>query len=158
VTSWIWVRKIELEDGRGISYSEYSNHGIRVDCDRNNAPGGYTTDIRSQLDEITLADILGSPAIEESVEDKKLKEKRSWENRFYRILITESAHLIWKIRCNRVIQNEGELATANEVRNKWLAAINIRLELDRKMTNPKYEKKALKKEPGSRHLERCAQK
>jgi len=98
-----------------------------------------------ELDEITLADILGSPAIEESVEDKKLKEKRSWENRFYRILITESAHLIWKIRCKRVIQNEGELVTANEVRNKWLAAINVRIELDRKMTNPKYEKKALKK-------------
>jgi len=98
-----------------------------------------------ELNEITVADILGSPAIKEDTDDKKLKEKRSWENRFYRILITESAHLIWKIRCERVIRNEGELTTANEVRSKWLAAVNLRLELDRKMTNPKYEKKALNK-------------
>ena len=44
-----------------------------------------------------------------------------------------------------MIRNEGELTTANEVRSKWLAAVNLRLELDRKMTNPKYEKKALNK-------------
>ena len=98
-----------------------------------------------ELNEITVADILESPAIKEDTDDKKLKEKRSWENRFYRILITESAHLIWKIRCERVIRNEGELTTTNEVRSKWLAAVNLRLELDRKMTNPKYKKKALNK-------------
>jgi len=105
------------------------------------------------LGEITVTDILGSSAIKEDVGDKQLKESQSWENRFYRILITKSAHLIWKIRCERVIRNEGELATANEVQSKWLAAMNLRPELDRKMKNQKYETKALKKNP-----ERCAEK
>lgn len=65
--------------------------------------------------------------------------------RLYSILMTETAHLVWKMRCERVINNEGKEHTKAEARNRLYAAINKRLELDREMTNPRYERKALKK-------------
>ncbi|KAJ6524024.1 hypothetical protein B0H19DRAFT_972430 [Mycena capillaripes] len=55
--------------------------------------------------------------------------------RLYRILITESVYLIWKFRCECVIQRDGEPPTANEVHNRWVYTINERLEIDRNPTN-----------------------
>ncbi|KAJ6536923.1 hypothetical protein B0H19DRAFT_867426, partial [Mycena capillaripes] len=51
------------------------------------------------------------------------------------ILITESIYLIWKLRCECVIQRNGEPPTANEVHNRWVYTINERLEIDRNLTN-----------------------
>ncbi|KAH9929188.1 uncharacterized protein B0H18DRAFT_1093996 [Fomitopsis serialis] len=66
--------------------------------------------------------------------------------RLYRILVSEAAYLIWKLRNARVIQSNGEHhSSKNEITNKWLNAINERLTIDCKMTNnKKYGKKALK--------------
>ncbi|KAH9941472.1 ribonuclease H-like domain-containing protein [Amylocystis lapponica] len=51
--------------------------------------------------------------------------------RLYRILVSESAHLIWKLRCERVIGHDNQkLHSQDEIRNKWLAVINDRLGLD----------------------------
>ncbi|OJT14670.1 Transposon TX1 uncharacterized 149 kDa protein [Trametes pubescens] len=60
------------------------------------------------------------------------------------ILCSESVYLIWKLRCQRVIQNEGREFTTNEVVNAWYAALNKRLDLDRKSANPRFGKRALK--------------
>ncbi|KAJ7352012.1 hypothetical protein DFH08DRAFT_693556, partial [Mycena albidolilacea] len=66
------------------------------------------------------------------------------EARLYRILMAESAHLIWKIRCDRVMQKNGAHPTEIEVHNKWVLAMNNRLKLDCQMTDDrKYEKKAV---------------
>ncbi|PBK83350.1 hypothetical protein ARMGADRAFT_945005, partial [Armillaria gallica] len=70
--------------------------------------------------------------------------------RFYRILIMETAHLIWKIRCQCHIQrgddNPAEWHTNEEVQNMWMDAMNRRLTIDHLLTNRhKYDKKALKK-------------
>jgi len=65
--------------------------------------------------------------------------------RLYRILIAGSAYLIWKMRCERVIQNENQPLTAREVHNKWVKDMDLWLEIDCQMTNPKFEKKALRK-------------
>jgi hypothetical protein len=46
-----------------------------------------------------------------------------------RILITESAHLIWVIRCERVIQ--GRNHTDREIATRWLHIINRRLTEDK---------------------------
>ncbi|KAF9505408.1 hypothetical protein BS47DRAFT_1434309 [Hydnum rufescens UP504] len=71
----------------------------------------------------------------------------SGDNRLFRILITESAHLIWKLRCERRIikQDNPELShTEYEVHNRWLHTINSRLALDKLMTNTtKFKKNAL---------------
>ncbi|KAF7325075.1 hypothetical protein MKEN_00550200 [Mycena kentingensis (nom. inval.)] len=65
--------------------------------------------------------------------------------RLLRILLSESAFLAWKLRCERVIQSKGEASNA-EIRNRWLKAINSRLEMDCALTNTtKYGKKALRK-------------
>ncbi|KDQ31790.1 hypothetical protein PLEOSDRAFT_1034649 [Pleurotus ostreatus PC15] len=56
-------------------------------------------------------------------------------DRLWRILVSESAYLIWKLRCERVIQNDNTPFTTQEVNNRWVATINARLDLDREMTN-----------------------
>ncbi|KAI0753370.1 hypothetical protein C8Q80DRAFT_1097549, partial [Daedaleopsis nitida] len=46
------------------------------------------------------------------------------------ILATESAYLIWKLRCERVIQNEGCEFSIREVTNRWYSTMDQRLSLD----------------------------
>jgi len=65
-------------------------------------------------------------------------------NRLWRILISKSAHLIWKLRCERVIRNENTPYTSEEIRNKWYKMMDERLETDCRMTMPRYGKKGLK--------------
>jgi exonuclease III len=66
--------------------------------------------------------------------------------RAYRILISESTHLIWRLRCTRVHEGkpEEEWPKDPEIHNRWLATINARLTLDRSSTSKKYGKKATK--------------
>ncbi|KAJ7820510.1 hypothetical protein B0H14DRAFT_2371987, partial [Mycena olivaceomarginata] len=63
-----------------------------------------------------------------------------YDARLYRIIVSESAYLIWKFRNERDIQNES--APPIEIHNRWEQAINNRLEFDCRSTNPKYGKKA----------------
>jgi len=62
-------------------------------------------------------------------------------NCLWRILVSESAHLIWKLRCKRVIRNENTPFTEEEIRNRWYKMLDIHLETDCYMTKPSYEKK-----------------
>ena len=70
------------------------------------------------------------------------------KDRLYRILISESAYLIWKLRCERRISNEDDpekYHSETEIHNRWVATVNNRLNMDKLMTNKKkYGKKALK--------------
>ncbi|KAJ7252019.1 hypothetical protein C8J57DRAFT_1238360 [Mycena rebaudengoi] len=53
-------------------------------------------------------------------------------DRLFKILITESAHEMWCLRCTRVITNGGDPAkfpTEQEIHNKWLYRINLRLHM-----------------------------
>lgn len=59
------------------------------------------------------------------------------EQRLLKILISETAWLVWKLRCERVIGHEDDQGwehTQNEVRNRWLHSINSRLTIDRVTT------------------------
>ncbi|KAI1787033.1 hypothetical protein LXA43DRAFT_896822 [Ganoderma leucocontextum] len=47
------------------------------------------------------------------------------------VLATESLHLIWKMRCERVIQNDGEPFSRAEVRNRWYSTIEHRFAMER---------------------------
>ncbi|KAJ7921989.1 hypothetical protein B0H13DRAFT_1604036 [Mycena leptocephala] len=55
--------------------------------------------------------------------------------RLYRILMSESAYLIWKLRNDRVISRDGEPTTEDEITNKWKFAMNQRLQVDRTLAN-----------------------
>jgi ribonuclease HI len=77
-----------------------------------------------------------------SWQSKKFKDPG--EERLYKILITESAHLIWKLRNERVIGGDGPAPLA-KIMNGWLKTVNNRLAIDCAMTNTKkYGRKALK--------------
>ncbi|PBK82299.1 hypothetical protein ARMGADRAFT_946869 [Armillaria gallica] len=70
--------------------------------------------------------------------------------RLFRIMISESAHLIWKLQCERRIVNSDDpekWPTDNEITGHWVHMIKQRLTLDRLANNPrKYGKRAIKKE------------
>ncbi|KAJ7234092.1 hypothetical protein C8J57DRAFT_1090027 [Mycena rebaudengoi] len=53
----------------------------------------------------------------------------------YCILMTESAHLIWKLRYESVIGNDGVAPTINKVHNRWLHMINERIKIDISLTS-----------------------
>jgi hypothetical protein len=55
------------------------------------------------------------------------------------VLVTESAHLIWKLRCDRVLSNK-QLSTLH---NKWVTLINSRLRFDQLSTDTLYGNCAL---------------
>ncbi|KAL1684243.1 hypothetical protein EV122DRAFT_200428 [Schizophyllum commune] len=63
--------------------------------------------------------------------------------RLWTIIESESAHLIWKMRCERVIQNGGANFSSQEVENRWNSTMTQRLEMDRRLTYSRYGKKAL---------------
>jgi ribonuclease HI len=65
------------------------------------------------------------------------------KNRLYRILMSESAHLIWILRCERRIRDEDHSERA--IYNRWDRKINDRMRVDCLLTNEYlFEKKALK--------------
>ena len=69
--------------------------------------------------------------------------------RLWRILVTESAHLIWRMRCERVIGHEGEARwrhTEKAVTTQWLRVMNDRMRQDITRTNPRFGRMALSTE------------
>ncbi|KAG1794080.1 hypothetical protein EV424DRAFT_1475545 [Suillus variegatus] len=62
----------------------------------------------------------------------------------------ESAHLIWKLRCERVIKYEGKhekFHSETEVYNRWVHTMNTRLKFNQLLTDlSRYGNKALKSE------------
>lgn len=68
--------------------------------------------------------------------------------RLWRILVSESAHLVWRLRCERVIGQAGVPGwqhSADGVTARWLAAIQVRLRHDVEGTRKKYGRLALKR-------------
>ena len=88
----------------------------------------------------TLGVVLASAALKFQHRDH---EKEVGDTRLYRILMSESAYLIWKIRCERVIREE--TATPAEVCRRWEHMISSRIDLDKNMSSSKYGRKALDK-------------
>ncbi|KAF9494448.1 RnaseH-domain-containing protein [Pleurotus eryngii] len=65
------------------------------------------------------------------------------------IIISEFAHLIWKLRCERCIEyedNADKFHSPLEIKRRWLGTMNRRLALDCTLTNShKYGKRAINK-------------
>lgn len=87
---------------------------------------------------MTLESILACGAFE--------LDKKQAKSRLFRILVSESAYLIWKLRCERRIEFKDEREhTPLAVERRWRATLIRRLVLDREMTHHRFEKKALKR-------------
>ncbi|KAH9848340.1 hypothetical protein C2E23DRAFT_871291 [Lenzites betulinus] len=96
-----------------------------------------------QLPQLSLGMVLGAPAYQ-------LPAKRPGTppagQRLARIVITESAYLIWRLRNQRVIGGPGgepTLPSRAAVKTMWLAVINKRFLMDRLLTAPRLGKSAV---------------
>ncbi|EIW58191.1 uncharacterized protein TRAVEDRAFT_124712, partial [Trametes versicolor FP-101664 SS1] len=75
--------------------------------------------------------------------------KNQGADRLLRIVVAETAHLIWKVRCERVIERENTVErwhTQKELRLRWLAAMNLRLKRDIALTHKRWKKARLPRE------------
>ena len=103
--------------------------------------------------EITLGIILGCGAISIPKEPNQVNDEREIRTQTYRqrgarrllqILISEAAHLIWVLRCERVIQNTEHIHSESEIETRWLKAINTRLTEDKlKASKIKRDKRSI---------------
>ncbi|KAJ7896822.1 hypothetical protein B0H13DRAFT_2234446 [Mycena leptocephala] len=57
------------------------------------------------------------------------------DNKLYRILVSESMYLIWKIQCDSVIGRGGESLSETEIHNRWISLMNEHLTIDRLLTD-----------------------
>ncbi|KAJ6554635.1 hypothetical protein B0H19DRAFT_1210904 [Mycena capillaripes] len=63
-------------------------------------------------------------------------------NRLFKIIASESAFLIWKIRCERV--TSGKFQSIEQIHNRWVATLNKRLKIDQLLTDrSRYGSRAL---------------
>ncbi|TFK86289.1 RnaseH-domain-containing protein [Polyporus arcularius HHB13444] len=94
------------------------------------------------LPTLSLGVVLGAAALTFAA---KAKKATPGLDRLFAIMVTESAYLIWKLRCERVIdlgEDRERWHTAAETENRWFAVMNRRLTLDRALTSARFGKKA----------------
>ncbi|KAF8142391.1 hypothetical protein K438DRAFT_1635614 [Mycena galopus ATCC 62051] len=82
--------------------------------------------------ELSLGSILGCGLV--NFKDEDGKQKRGTRC-LYKILISESAYMIWKIRNDRVISRSGEPLDEAAILNKWIFNLNQRLQQDVMLAN-----------------------
>ncbi|KAJ7049615.1 hypothetical protein C8F01DRAFT_1222526 [Mycena amicta] len=128
-----WKNIPTMEDHAKCSHcgdTESLQH-ILIECER---PGPKTLWEKKSLPwhEPSLGGVLGAGlAVFRDANGKELKGS----SRLYKILLSESVFLIWKIRCEVVIQDDGVPKHEAKIHNRWLAIINERLEMDKSLTN-----------------------
>ncbi|KAK0484920.1 hypothetical protein IW261DRAFT_1330832 [Armillaria novae-zelandiae] len=82
----------------------------------------------SEMPEPDFANMLVTPLLQIHGQNGT---KSLGDARLMRIITTEAAHLIWRLRNERVIQREGNGSTSErEIRNRFLYAMNERLQMD----------------------------
>ena len=92
--------------------------------------------------DIDLGTILGcgSLVVPQLIMDQEQPRRKAHlrrASRLLQILLSESAYLVWTTRCKRVIH--GKIHNQQEIRSKWLHAINSRL-TDDKITASKIKR------------------
>ncbi|KAF5377136.1 hypothetical protein D9757_001831 [Collybiopsis confluens] len=91
-----------------------------------------------------IGDIIGGGMAR--IYGKKKDKPHPGQNRLWKIIITETAYLIWTLRCKRVIEYEGARALPeSEIQSSWIKMINNRLDLDCRMTRPSCGSKMISK-------------
>jgi hypothetical protein len=81
---------------------------------------------------ITLGLILGIQCTEIR---SKTGDIQSRKTRLFKILVGTTTHLIWKLRCQRVIQDENRPKRTREIEQKWIHMIDDCITLYYKITN-----------------------
>ncbi|KAJ3726729.1 hypothetical protein C8R42DRAFT_573728, partial [Lentinula raphanica] len=94
-----------------------------------------------EWNEPSLGLILGAGMIKPTRQEGKLSDG---DARFLRIIISESTHLIWKLRCERVVKGR-DAPSPEEVARRWKKSVEARLELDRLMITTQFRRRCLSK-------------
>ncbi|KAJ7023367.1 hypothetical protein C8F04DRAFT_970219, partial [Mycena alexandri] len=103
-------------------------------------------ELASEMWKIKTGEDLPRPTTGQIMACAMTKKKDAGTTRLFRILVSESAYLVWRLRNERVIQGKPP-ASQDEIHNRWLRAMNIRLRLDCALTNAeKYGKQAISKD------------
>ncbi len=100
----------------------------------------------AQVPEIprTLGVVLGVPAL--SLRSMQQTKTGAGKQRLLRILTMEATHLVWALRCERVIRHDGDQdkwLSRDEIHGRWRAAINRRLRIDQGLTAARLQKRAV---------------
>ncbi|KAI0682199.1 hypothetical protein BC835DRAFT_1300062, partial [Cytidiella melzeri] len=90
-----------------------------------------------------IGNLLGAPLANFTTPDGKRQPGLS---RLYCIMMTESAHLIWRLRCEQRIDRGGKKHSLREIDRKWLTAMNMQVTIDSELTKLKYGKQKLPKQ------------
>ncbi|KAH9851555.1 RnaseH-domain-containing protein, partial [Lenzites betulinus] len=110
---------------------------ILMDCE---APGtqqlwrlarGLLEKTGFELPRLTLGLIMAAPSLQRRA---KPKTKTDSAARLARIVVTETAHLLWKLRCERVIGKEDGSTrrhSESDVVKRWIKRLNERMSIDR---------------------------
>ncbi|EIN11218.1 hypothetical protein PUNSTDRAFT_62851 [Punctularia strigosozonata HHB-11173 SS5] len=136
-----WQNVPGLTEREACAYcgDEESMEHIMTEC--GNGPRKVVWDLlhdawphrRGAPPDITLGLILGCGAIQikETNQETGIDTLRTNRSRLMKILISESAHLIWTLRCERTIQDRTH--SGETIRRRWELAIQRRLESDHTM-------------------------
>lgn len=151
---WSRIPNYDQRSKCALCGEEETMEHILVDCDASQA-SKIIWNLARQLwlkrekkwPKITIGTILGANLVKFVNKSGKTTEGKG---RLFKILLTESAHLIWKLRCERTIKfggDEEKYHTDCEIHNRWLNTINSRLKFDGKiMTDTSRFKKYVIKE------------
>ena len=93
--------------------------------------------------DLTYGVLLAAPATSLS---GKLEKRNAGADRLAKILLTESAHLIWTLQCERVIQwaeEDGRTHAPDKITRMWTQRISKRIRMDQLSTSPRWQKKAI---------------
>ncbi|RDX49565.1 RnaseH-domain-containing protein, partial [Lentinus brumalis] len=149
---WSHITGYEMRANCMICGSEESLEHILLECD---APGQRC--IWREVDNAlaranipprhrSLGTVLGAPATQPL--DTTAGSAKG-QQRLRKILEMEATHLIWKIRCERVIQHDGDpdrWPHERAVRNRWWQVLNRRLRIDQGLTARRLDKRALERQ------------
>ncbi|KAJ3979615.1 hypothetical protein F5890DRAFT_1635284 [Lentinula detonsa] len=94
-----------------------------------------------EWNEPSLGMILGAGVIKPN---KREGKPLDGDARFLRIMMSESTHLIWKLRCERVIKGRNS-PSPEEVTRRWKKSIEARIGLDRLMVTAQFRKRSVSK-------------
>lgn len=123
-------------------------HGSHTDTLLSHPPTNHMATHRSSMatcyipwPKITLSTLLRSETItppdNNPQEDQNDRNSRTWiarargACRLLQILLSEGTHLIWVLRCERVIKDTNHWHPEEEIHTHWLQAINLWLTKDK---------------------------
>lgn len=98
------------------------------------------------LPKVTFGTILGASTVTYA---EKMKRPTRGLDRLYMIIVHETAHLIWRMRCERTIEwgdKPEKWHTRMEARNRWYTAVNRQIKMDRALTWKRNGRAGLSKE------------